>query len=314
MIDKLNTYTSTGIKLINHPSVVRRIQSQAKGTLVVLQIAPESRCNLACSFCSNAKRNKHETLDIDRIKELISNLTFKGLKAIENTGGGEIALYPYINELIAYAKGLNLKIGMISNGILLKEKLSEESLNSLTWLRISMNCLDYVDTVDLPKIKGTLGFSYVMNEKTDENIFLRLRDYIDIYNPAYVRVVPDCQATDEEQEINNKNYSELISKWGEPFFYQAKQFKKPDNCYWCYFKPFLLHDGFIYPCSSVVLNDTADKQFHNRFRWCAMEELIEKYNEPMESFFNQECNHCVFSQQNNLITSILNPNGMEDFI
>lgn len=314
LINKIATYTSTGSKIMFHPGVIKRIQTENKGTLVTLQIAPESRCNLSCSFCSNAKRDKHETLEISRIADLLLKLIPQGLKCIEISGGGEPALYPHINDLIEFAYNQGLKIGLISNGILLKKNIHQDNLDRLSWLRVSMNCLDYVNEVNLPTIKETLGFSYVMNEKTNGDVLLKLDDYVDRYKPAYIRVVPNCRATNKEQEINNTNYGELIAKWESPYFYQPKTFGKPNNCFWCYFKPFLLHDGFVYPCSSVVLNDTADVQFHDRFRWCAMEELLKKYDLPMESFNNIECNKCVFKQQNDIIESILNPNNMEEFI
>lgn len=313
-MDSLNTWTSTGSKIMLHPDVIKRIQAERKGTLVTLQVAPESRCNLKCSFCSNAKREKHETLELGRITGLLLELIPRGLKCIEISGGGEPALYPYINGLIEFAYNFGLKIGLISNGILLKKNIHQDVLNQLSWLRVSMNGLDYIDSIVLPEIRGTLGFSYVMNEKTNKDVISKLNGYVEKYKPAYVRVVPNCRATNKEQETNNRNYSELIAKWGEPYFYQPKIFGKPDNCLWCYFKPFLLHDGFVYPCSSVVLNDTADVQFHDRFRWCPMEELPVKYDFPMESFSNEECNKCVFKQQNDMIESIFNPNNMADFI
>lgn len=313
-MDFLNTWTSTGSKIMFHPDVIKHIQSERKGTLITLQIAPESRCNLKCSFCSNAKREKHETLEFSRIHDLLLELIPRGLRCIEISGGGEPALYCEINGLISFAYVHSLNTGLISNGILLKQNIHQDNLDRLSWLRVSMNCLDYVNDITLPEIKGTLGFSYVMNEKTNADILLRLDEHVKKYNPAYVRVVPNCRATNEEQEINNKNYGELIAKWSKPYFYQPKVFGKPNNCFWCYFKPFLLHDGYVYPCSSVVLNDTADVQFHDRFRWCSMEDLPEKYNHPMKSFSNEECNKCVFKQQNDTIDSILNPTGMEAFV
>jgi len=314
-MDVLNTFTSTGVKIIYHTNAINRMQTEFKGTPITLQIAPESRCNLQCSFCSNAKRDKHETLELDRITDLLRKLMSKGLRCIEISGGGEPSLYECINELIEYAYNHGLKIGLISNGILLKKNITQNILDKLSWLRISMNCLDYVDSIDLPKIKGSLGFSYVMNKETNGDILFRMDKHVRKYNPVYVRVVPDCRASENEQKINNKNYDKLVSSWGIPYFYQAKTFNKPNKCFWCYFKPFLLHDGYIYPCSSVVLNDTADRHFNNRFRWCEMENLPEKYEVGMEPFCNsKECNKCVFKTQNDIIESILNPNGMKDFI
>ena len=72
-----------------------------------------------------------------------------------------------------------------------------------------MNCLDYVNEIDLPEIKGVLGFSYVINEKTNADVLSRLDEHVKKYKPAYIRVVPNCRATNEEQEVNNRKYSYL---------------------------------------------------------------------------------------------------------
>jgi MoaA/NifB/PqqE/SkfB family radical SAM enzyme len=313
-MSKVQTFTSTGSKLIHHPSVVKRIQWEKIGTPVSLQVAPTSKCNLKCIFCSNTNRDKHEDIDLFRLQNFIHEMWVNGLKTIEITGGGDPTMYYGINELIHYTSSLPLKVGMISNGLLLKERINQKNLDRLHWLRISMNCLDYADSIDIPSIKGTLGFSYVMNDKSYPEVLDRLDTYVKKFKPSYVRIVPNCQATQEQQEFNNKALSEKVSQWGEPYFYQEKKFEKPKNCWWSYFKPFLLHDGFIYPCSSVVLNDSAERQFHSKFRLCEMKEFMELVDKEMVSFDNKLCDHCVFTQQNNLIDTLINKTGMEDFI
>jgi MoaA/NifB/PqqE/SkfB family radical SAM enzyme len=177
-----------------------------------------------------------------------------------------------------------------------------------------MNCLDYVKSVDLPKIKGILGFSYVWNEKTNQETLNNLEEHREAYNPRYIRIVPNCQATELEQELNNEIMPDIVSQLGQNYFYQPKTFNKPDNCWWGYFKPFLLHDGFVYPCSSVVLNDSAERKFHEKFRWCRMEELERKYFLALSPFPTDNCTHCVFSEQNQLIQDIIYAGECKDFI
>ena len=115
-----------------------------------------------------------------------------------------------------------------------------------------MNCLDYFSHVDIPKIKGTLGFSYVMNEKTDQDVLDRLDLHVEQHAPKYVRIVPNCLATFEEQEKNNRMYGKLVKGWGHPYFYQEKIFDTPKECYWGYFKPFWLHDNYVLPTEFLV--------------------------------------------------------------
>jgi len=313
-MNKLQTFTSTGSKLLNHPLVVQKLKLTHFAIPISIQVAPESRCNLNCSFCSNTRRNKHETLDIDELTHFLLRMRNIGAKTVEITGGGDPTQYYKINNLITHCHSIMYKVGMITNGVQLRDKVTQHNLDKLAWLRISMNCLDYVGEVDLPRIQGTMGFSYVMNEKTDENVLNRLQEHVLQYKPAYVRIVPNCQSTYDEQEENNKKYSKIISEWGHPYFYQPKTFEQPKKCYWGYFKPFILHDGYVYYCSSIVLNDSAERKFHEKFRWCKMEDLPEKYKSQVIPMIPSSCTHCVFSQQNNIVGGLLNPNGMEDFV
>lgn len=306
-------FTSTGVKLLHHPTVVSNLQRLKLGTPISLQIAPTSRCNLSCAFCSNANREVHEDLPIEKLVTLLRALKKSGLKTVEWTGGGEPLLYKHLELAVFFTHELGLKQGLITNGTLLS-KMSKEILIKFHWIRVSMNCLDYIPEIDLPKdIRGTLGFSYVMNEKTDADVLSRLDSYVKQHNPAYVRIVPNCQATNEEQEANNKRYSAMVAGWGTPYFYQAKHFSKPPRCYWGYMKPFLLHNEWVYPCSSVVLNDDSDKTFHSKYQWVKMEDLPDKYMVDIRGG-DWGCTHCVFRPQNDIIEGLLHPTGMEDFI
>jgi MoaA/NifB/PqqE/SkfB family radical SAM enzyme len=283
---------------------------------ISLQVAPTSRCNLNCVFCSNANREKHEDLDLSSLTKVIDQLLPLGLRTVEWTGGGDPTLYHSINEAIEWTCKKGFEQGFITNGILVKEKLRPYTLSLLKWMRISMNSLDYVDSIDLDfsAFRGTLGFSYVWNEKTNNGTIDRLSIYAAKYNPAYIRIVPDCQATKEEQEENNIKLGQLIAGLGSPFFYQPKQFDNPDRCWWAYVKPFILHDGYVYPCSSVVLNTTSNYTFHKKFRWVHMDDLVDQYKEQSVPLSSSSCDHCVFKSQNDEVESLINPNGMENFV
>lgn len=314
-MNKESVFTSTGEKLLWHTDAVRGFIGGVPSP-ISLQVAPTSRCNLRCSFCSNVNRSKHEDLDLASLRNVISDLASIGLRSIEWTGGGDPTMYKHINEAIQFCKFIGLKQGMITNGVAFNANVFESSRDHLDWVRISMNCLKYVEDIEIPEIEGTLGFSYVLygDETPDSEIFHRIKEYVHLYHPKYVRLVPNCQASFEEQQANNERYPKLAEALGEPFFYQKKEFTRPENCFWCYFKPFLLHDGYVYPCSSVVLNSDSDRQFHSKYRWCHMDELLVKYKLGAEPFTTENCDHCVFEFQNRVLTGLRNPTGHEDFV
>jgi MoaA/NifB/PqqE/SkfB family radical SAM enzyme len=306
-------WTSTGIKLLQHPGVISRILAQRMAMPISIQIAPTSRCQLNCVFCSNANREKHEDLNPRLIVNTLLTLNRLGLKAVEWTGGGDPTMYEHISSVIAAADLLDLDQGFITNGVSLKT-LSQKTLSRLKWIRISMNSLDYVPDIEIPKFHGALGFSYVMNEHTTQEVLARIDKYVKKYSPKYVRIVPNCQATELEQEENNENLSRTVSEWGKPYFYQAKTFSRPARCWWGYLKPFLLHDGYVYPCSSVVLNENSGKTFHKTYRWIAAKEISLLYSKNMFPFPTENCSHCVFRAQNDMVDSLLTNTGMENFI
>ena len=311
-MNKENTFTSTGIKLLHHPEVIQELQCNM-ALPISMEVAPTSRCQLSCVFCSNVNRSSHEDLDPRKLEHFIREMKNLDLKTVAWSGGGDPTMYSHINEMISWSYHLGLEQGMITNGLGFKKL---ETLEYLKWIRISMNCLDYVKDIEIPDmpLSTTLGFSYVINDRTKENTFDRIKSYVDRYNPSYVRIVPNCQVSHEQQIINNKIYSELVDKLGEPFFYQSKEFEKPELCYWGYLKPFLLHDGYVYRCSSVVLNDDAERSFHEKYRWCRMEDLPEQYDKKIIPFIPDSCDKCVFTKQNDLINEIIHPMEMKNFV
>ena len=129
-MDNLRTYTSTGFKLIHHPDVIQRMKLQKRIMPISLQVAPTSRCNLNCSFCSNANRRKHEDLGLRPLSLILNELSRLDLKTVEWTGGGDPTLYEGINEIIKVASFCGLEQGFITNGTLVKQVLTRDSLDS----------------------------------------------------------------------------------------------------------------------------------------------------------------------------------------
>src|SRR3990167_9053877 len=92
------------------------------------------------------------------------------LRTVEITGGGNPILYPQINELITYLVNEGLEVGLITNNPL--DRITQKNLDKLTWLRISLAYLDKENffkpnnakPINIPTIKGDLGFSYVWNQ------------------------------------------------------------------------------------------------------------------------------------------------------
>jgi hypothetical protein len=123
--------------------------------------APTDVCNARCSFCSVGER-AGDVLPFAVVKGFIDQLVPLGLKSITFSGGGNFLLYKCkltgkdCNDVIDYAHGQGLECALITNGMPMMEypdasehgfrrswkTMRPETLDKLTWCRISMAGLD----------------------------------------------------------------------------------------------------------------------------------------------------------------------------
>jgi MoaA/NifB/PqqE/SkfB family radical SAM enzyme len=302
-------YTSTTAKLLHN---LHRLIEIKNGVFrpISVQFAPTDKCNLDCDFCS-VKNREGDEIEIGDAKKAVFDFKNLGAKTIEFTGGGEPTLYKGINELILYSHNLMYRIGFITNGIKLS-KIVDENLDRLDWLRISLNSLDYVKDIDVPKIKGTLGFSYVINDRTTEKTFEKIKQYKEKYEATYVRIVPNCLSVDTIEESRKK--AENLLNQSKGFFFQSKKYDVPKRCWIGYLKPFIAPDGYVYACSA---NPLIARKFDPRFRIGHISNVREIYDRkvfiPFDTSVCQK-GKCFFKEHNDLIEDLLCEIEHEDFI
>ena len=174
MTSLLDEFTSTGKKFWHHPEALTALQ-EGKPKPVVSHIMPTDICQHKCSFCSVQTR-EGDTLELSQIRGYVDQLLPLGLKAIIISGGGNPILYKKFDELIDFLHSNNLKIGLITNGMPLRDdngrktwfNVAAQTLDKLAWVRISMSGFDHAENqVFVPEIdreKTTLGFSYVYHD------------------------------------------------------------------------------------------------------------------------------------------------------
>jgi MoaA/NifB/PqqE/SkfB family radical SAM enzyme len=316
-LEKEQSYTSTGEKLLHHEDAITDLKNK-KNHPIVLHIMPTEACNLKCVFCSVAQRGEegklYPDLRMDQIKYVVGVLKKKGLKAVILSGGGEPVIYPEINELIEYLYQNGLEIGLITNGVLLKEKIKKNNIDKLTWVRVSINSLDYLEKIELPEFnseKTTFGMSYIWNplsEKKFEIVKNEIKKIRETNKVEYIRLLPDCNLDDDNLEEGHKKLHKLAEDLGEPYFHQYKIHQQPEECHLGRVHPVLYTDGMIYPCDSVVLNSPKDdKRFHQGYSLCKWDEVEEFFNKEIKDSLidTKKCPYCVFARQNKLLTEII---------
>jgi len=262
-------FTSTTSKLAKHVDRVRLGREEGEWHPVNLQISPTDRCNLECNFCSTWGRQGDE-IPIYNLKKCIDEFMEVGpLMSAEVTGGGDPTVYPDLEELIHHLGDNGLDIGMISNGLLM-HRIDPRALERLTWVRVSLSYLDAKNYYGSEKDRGpkmvkdlkwpefsdetTVGFSYVWTQaSSDRSVLDRIVALRDRINPAYIRIVPNCQNPLEQEMFREKAAPMIAEVLGKEAFSQTKDYGVHDTCRIGALKPFLNSDGVLYHCSAVPL-------------------------------------------------------------
>ncbi len=312
-MNKEQLYTSTQNKLLHNLDRLREMQ---KGYFrpISIQLAPTNKCNLNCVMCSVANRDKSEELSLEQSIKVLEDFKKLGAKTVDLTGGGDPTMYKHINDVIEYAAYNYDGIGLITNGVKL-DNISYKNLSRLTWLRISLNSLDYVEDIKLdvpPNV--TLGFSYVITDLSNEEQLDKIAAYANKYNATYVRIVPNCLSI---EDINKS--TEMIKPYLEKhqnFFFQQKKYVVPNKCWMGRIKPFVNADGYVYHCSA---NPLIDRKFNSNFTLCHIDDIIKTWEASYGrdiSFNTCNCQEgkCFFAEHNNLIGQIISPCIHGDFV
>ena len=275
-------FTSTGIKWWRHQEAMMNYKNGDPNTVISTHISPEGACNLKCPYCSVTYRDTHSRIDMDTIKDYVTKLKTRGLKAVILTGGGEPTAYKHFNELVRWLYNEGLQVALISNGSKAYwKRVDEDVCKMFTWVRISINVFfDWENRIGLPlekfdMSKTTIGNSMVYtveHEASDEvmsdrvGLLEKVSKVADACGSKYIRLLPNCLLQQENLIRQHRSLDNVLKQVKDPrFFHQYKIHGAPkqSTCHQSYFRPYLSEEihketgkpGTVYPCDSVVLND-----------------------------------------------------------
>jgi MoaA/NifB/PqqE/SkfB family radical SAM enzyme len=303
---KIRQLASTVARMLQHSDRFPEIRKDKKIRPITIHLAPTDACNLSCSWCSTAKRAKN-VMSFNEAKGIIDTYVDLGIKSMEFTGGGDPTVWEHLADTIHYAKDeKNIDVAMITNGLLL-DKIEEDALKKLTWMRISLSGIEFGHqdniylNLDTSRFPDFYGCSFVITPQTMKEEFLNRVDKVATYLKAkYVRVVPDCY------DSNSIHWArDVVPKVIAPypnFSLQTKDNLTPPKCYWKYIKPFINSDGYVYQCST---NSLFQGKFDHPFRVAHWTEVKEIYEKPLESFDTSNCPYCFFTNQNQILSDLL---------
>lgn len=324
-------FTSTGIKFWRHQQAMleyrKLFDGFARNTVVSTHVSPEGKCNLSCSYCSVTYRDTHSRIPLERIQKYVIDLKSRGLKAVILTGGGEPTLYPEFNDLVRWLKhDQGLSVALITNGTTGK-KINSDTLNCFSWIRVSINVFPgweeqiALDTKNLNS-SCIVGCSMVytvehearsVTENDRLKIFKSVSKIADKIDAKYIRLLPNCLLEQDRLLLEHKNLQELVTQLNDTRYFQQYKIHGAPSCSTChqsYFRPYLSEEPFhldgepgtVYPCDSVVLNDSVT-HFAQKYQICKPENILDYIDGKIKHEFNpkRDCTGCVFTENVNML-------------
>jgi GTP 3',8-cyclase len=143
----MDQYRIDSHKLIYHPERVAAwvdafpMWEKAKDIYpIYVEMSPFGACNHRCTFCAlDYLGYTPRHLDIDAMRERLPEMAELGVKSIMFGGEGEPLLHKHIDELTELTYKSGIDIAITTNGVMLTEKYCTDSLQYLTWIKVSLN-------------------------------------------------------------------------------------------------------------------------------------------------------------------------------
>ena len=324
--EKEINFTSTGHKLNHHWPIFAKLKDTGYSSIIRATLTLHQVCSSRCQFCSTINRNKKDSITLEEAKQFVEKLYYDQaifneenfssynkeykkihgssirLKGLILSGGGQPNLWPHFTEFVNWLSGLDIDLGLITNGF--PKNVDNSIYNKFKWIRLSITPEDaspfYPEQkFNLQRIPEnilnsnvTFGLSYVYGSWTSEEFLKRLKQTSKNWDVNYVRFLTDCNLGRSEQlkshddlskKLRSLNFIENDGENKDRFFHQLKFHgtRKEAEQLWdegkCYLQTYNVfwdttgHETFkksyCYPCDSVTVleEENSDSDAERKF-------------------------------------------------
>jgi organic radical activating enzyme len=325
-MDKITrSYTAANslpTKLIRNDFILKNILERKRIIPYHVQFIPTNACNLDCPFCSCSKEDRSLFIDEDLLYKLVLKMKQCGTEAVTITGGGEPLLYPWFNEMIRAFETVGIKMGMVSNGLLLYQ-MDGAILNKLTWCRISHgDHRPFTDAYEkkLAKVvkhtpKVDWAFSHVVGKHPNEEAISKIIEFSNRHDFTHVRLVTDIL----DKEVDIECIKKKIKRSGiddSKVIYQGRSnYERGMDCYIGFLKPIIHADGKVYLCCGVQYSiDGEHKAMNPKLSLgeaIELEKIIDRSSKP---FDGRICDVCYYGDYNRVLKGMMEEPEHGDFL
>ena len=292
----MDKYRIDSHKLIFHIARVNDWLNHREVYPIYMEISPSGACNHRCIYCAlDFMEYRFAFLDKDILKDRLLEMGSLGVKSIMYAGEGEPFLHKDITGIINDTKKVGIDVAVTTNGVLFDKKNADETLASLTWIKVSINAgsketyakihrtkdsdfdkviknMSYASTQRRSKnYKCTLGMQIVLLPENFQEVFLLAKKAKDT-GMDYLVVKPYSQhpfsKTTKYKNIKYNKYLHLADKLSSlntdkfNVIFRIDTMKKWDtgrhNYEHCYALPFWSYidsSGNVWSCSAHLTDE-----------------------------------------------------------
>ena len=137
----MDRFQIDGNKIKHHPEqILQWLKDPKKLYPLYVEISPSGTCNQRCSFCAlDYVGYIPRIIETRVIKDCIGQMSHHGVKSVMFAGEGEPLLHKHLSEIINFTRMSNIDVAVTTNGTLMSEGFVTNCLDSITWIKVSIN-------------------------------------------------------------------------------------------------------------------------------------------------------------------------------